>query len=316
MLVSHHKVWHVESQPYDVQVVWCGSSCFHRTPLLRPGTITTAHSSDLYPPYYTPPSGGIHELHEFDNDACSQSCDHYRKFRAGEGEKTFRVLILHGSHYSDGGGPMIDLLLVSVPPSQALDPFSKLDAKVPDYEAISYAWGDSKLCCTVRCSSRTPIQYIAAEPYKQEIKPSDVWCQMAVSQTVLDILVDLQPRTGYTLLWIDAICVNQRDTSDRREQVQLMSAIYRLAREVVVWLPFDSKTLSRFRYPEVSAADVVNKLQSVDIYLHGLIYGPTFAVNNGEKALRNAKFFQDSEFQTLGAILSQRYFSRTWVRLG
>ncbi|KAM0426108.1 hypothetical protein ACHAPT_008739 [Fusarium lateritium] len=41
-------------------------------------------------------------------------------------------------------------------------------------------------------------------------------------------------------LWIDAVCINQRDTDERTAQVALMSHIYSTAKSVVVWLGRES----------------------------------------------------------------------------
>jgi len=37
-------------------------------------------------------------------------------------------------------------------------------------------------------------------------------------------------------MWIDAICINQNDISERNNQVRQMGAIYSQASQVVVWL--------------------------------------------------------------------------------
>jgi hypothetical protein len=37
-------------------------------------------------------------------------------------------------------------------------------------------------------------------------------------------------------LWIDAICINQADLDERKQQVQLMRDVYSGASRVVVWL--------------------------------------------------------------------------------
>jgi len=38
------------------------------------------------------------------------------------------------------------------------------------------------------------------------------------------------------MLWIDALCINQRDIQERSHQVQHMATIYRSAKSVVIWL--------------------------------------------------------------------------------
>src|SRR5580700_5121291 len=41
-----------------------------------------------------------------------------------------------------------------------------------------------------------------------------------------------RPRT----LWVDAICINQENITERNSQVQLMKSIYEKASRVLVWL--------------------------------------------------------------------------------
>ncbi|KAF1995138.1 HET-domain-containing protein, partial [Amniculicola lignicola CBS 123094] len=37
-------------------------------------------------------------------------------------------------------------------------------------------------------------------------------------------------------LWIDAICINQRDTAEKSQQVAMMGQIYTSAEDVLIWL--------------------------------------------------------------------------------
>ena len=39
-----------------------------------------------------------------------------------------------------------------------------------------------------------------------------------------------------TLLWVDALCINQEDNAERARQVKLMGEIYSTAQKVLVWL--------------------------------------------------------------------------------
>lgn len=44
-----------------------------------------------------------------------------------------------------------------------------------------------------------------------------------------------EPRQS-RVLWIDAICINQKDTDEKNIQIPLMGDIYKTASQVVVWL--------------------------------------------------------------------------------
>ncbi|RSL46492.1 hypothetical protein CEP54_013834 [Fusarium duplospermum] len=89
-----------------------------------------------------------------------------------------------------------------------------LDAIDNAFIAMSYTWGSLQDPQKIQCNGYT----------------------MTVQQNAFDLLNDLrlpgQPRT----IWIDAICINQGDVSERSEQVQMMHMIYSRAQSVMIWL--------------------------------------------------------------------------------
>ena len=87
----------------------------------------------------------------------------------------------------------------------------------PNYEALSYVWGSQK--------SREPIRL----------------CGRAVRVTtnLLDALKAVRLPDVERVMWIDALCINQEDFSERSQQVTLMGDIYRNAIKVIAWLGHD-----------------------------------------------------------------------------
>ena len=80
----------------------------------------------------------------------------------------------------------------------------KLD-DAPPFEALSYCWGDISYTREIVVSSTT----------------------FAVTRNLYAALSELRYPNKSRLVWIDAICVNQQDTVERSQQVQLMHDIYR-----------------------------------------------------------------------------------------
>lgn len=121
--------------------------------------------------------------------------------------------------------PDIDLRVLEVlPPSDDDDGIINCRLKTADmidrlvYRAISYTWGDETL----------KVQILI----NQEI--------FYVTPNLEKVLRQLQTRKWQTrYYWIDAICINQKDHSERLHQVQRMKDIYREALEVVIWLGSD-----------------------------------------------------------------------------
>ena len=90
---------------------------------------------------------------------------------------------------------------------------------VPAYEALSYTWG----------SADGPIDLFVDISRKSDQS-------LAMTQNLECALQHLRYVDKPRILWIDAICVNQQDLSERSKQVARMADIYTLAKEVLVWL--------------------------------------------------------------------------------
>lgn len=87
-------------------------------------------------------------------------------------------------------------------------------ADAREYEALSYCWGDPNKTTSILClEDAFQVTEHLGEALRQ-------------------LRLTAQPR----MLWIDAICINQEDLSERAHQVTLMPNIYRSASRVLVWL--------------------------------------------------------------------------------
>ncbi|CAM1503469.1 Fc.00g010600.m01.CDS01 [Cosmosporella sp. VM-42] len=84
----------------------------------------------------------------------------------------------------------------------------------PDYEALSYVWGDI-----------TPVKYIRLDEHDVSLTPN-----------LHSALTHLRSLTHVRTLWVDALCINQSAYGERNQQVRIMGDIYKSARQVVVWL--------------------------------------------------------------------------------
>ncbi|KAI7779445.1 hypothetical protein LA080_000825 [Diaporthe eres] len=87
-------------------------------------------------------------------------------------------------------------------------------ASNPEYVALSYAWEGQMPRHRIACGSSSHI---------------------LVTDSVLSMLNfwhAARDEDGLLPIWIDAVCINQSDTSEKSIQVQLMSRIYTQARQV------------------------------------------------------------------------------------
>ncbi|KAK4160489.1 heterokaryon incompatibility protein-domain-containing protein [Cladorrhinum sp. PSN259] len=92
----------------------------------------------------------------------------------------------------------------------------------PAYDALSYSWGSES--GDYSCSYRIVISPGTPEEGAVRVTHN---CAQAISR----LRLEGKPRA----LWIDAICINQQDLSERSHQVSIMAKIYTSARQVVAY---------------------------------------------------------------------------------
>ncbi|KAF2091412.1 HET-domain-containing protein, partial [Saccharata proteae CBS 121410] len=92
----------------------------------------------------------------------------------------------------------------------------------PTYEALSYAWGSPKRPRTIFLNDR-PIRVTKG-------------LEAALRQFASEI----RDAKESPLLWVDALCINQRDDKEKSQQVTQMARIYSNAKQVLIWLGRES----------------------------------------------------------------------------
>lgn len=85
----------------------------------------------------------------------------------------------------------------------------------PDYEALSYSWGDQKEDIGAITLGGKPLP---------------------VTPNLENALRHLRLAEKSRTLWVDALSINQIDDEEKTHQVQHMRTIYEFASRVVIWL--------------------------------------------------------------------------------
>lgn len=94
-----------------------------------------------------------------------------------------------------------------------------------EYLALSYVWGPAE-----------PSQNL-------QLKADTSSGTLNIRQNLYEFLLQARQRSDENWFWVDAICIDQDSVSERNEQVQHISLIYKSAAKVVVWL--NDKYVSR-----------------------------------------------------------------------
>jgi hypothetical protein len=113
-----------------------------------------------------------------------------------------------------------------------------------------------------------------------------------VTENLHSALLHLRLPSESRLIWIDALCINQKDDKERNHQVKEMKQIYRGAARVLAWLG-----------PEADDSDL-----AMDIVAKaGDLINPGWAFFS---------FASDRQSLALIALLQRAYWSRVWIIQG
>jgi hypothetical protein len=133
-------------------------------------------------------------------------------YRALEGPRSFRLLRLLPTPEDS---PYINC---------AIEHFDRGSEHCPPYTALSYAWGDNRTTASITLNGQLAF----------------------ITENLHEALLHLRRVRPYTLHWVDALCINQDDQSERGHQVAQMRAIYSEASNVITWLGQGTKDTGRF----------------------------------------------------------------------
>src|SRR6266536_377892 len=86
----------------------------------------------------------------------------------------------------------------------------------PKYDALSYTWGSHE------------------REHKILLNGKDFWVGRNLWNALIHLGVD--DSGGGRVLWVDAICINQKDIDEQNRQLRLMPFIYAKAQTVLAWL--------------------------------------------------------------------------------
>jgi hypothetical protein len=170
---------------------------------------------------------------------------------------SIRILVLHPSLN------LSDPIICTIRPA-------RLAESANAYEALSYTWEDIT--------------------QKQAIKLHNGRRELLIGKNCCNALRRLRPTQKERLLWIDAICINQEDLTERARQVRLMNDVYSLASRVVVFLG-EQVTECRALFKELAEVDGLLRL---------------------DKEIKRPSPC-DSIVQELEALLELPWFKRVWV---
>ena len=187
---------------------------------------------------------------------------------------------------------------------------------VPAFEALSYVWGnvrsDSDILCNGISTSVTANLHHALRRLRPRTNHTPVTSKPKGNkqQTPLPTLTDLGDQgISEGLVWIDALCINQRDPLERGRQVGMMGDIFKQAKRVIIWLGSEDGFMP-------TAAGLLTKLSALGPASRKLRHGTVYGYWNKDSSVLSEKGLPEKaapEWTSLKDFFMVSWFTRLWV---
>ncbi|OCK86422.1 hypothetical protein K432DRAFT_278151, partial [Lepidopterella palustris CBS 459.81] len=207
----------------------------------------------------------------------------YSKYPLDSGKKEIRLLRLLPGDKDD--------------PLECILECHPLDGQCPVYNPISYVWGTTSQKLPLRCNRDTqldisPNLHDALKEYREQLR----------------LVIKHNHGRAIDLVWADAICINQADLTERKQQVMLMREIYSRGNLTWIWLGKGDEQTE-------GSITLLKKIPYVMIRRARM--GDTRSYFEFSQAERKELGLPDSifstTFQNLASLLGAEWFSRVWV---
>lgn len=179
------------------------------------------------------------------------------------------------------------------------------------YEALSYVWG----------SEENPVMI----NFRRQNGPMcSTLSAFEVTQNLSEALLHLRHEDMPRSVWIDAICINQKDEKEKGRQVSMMGDVYEKASEVIVWLgpstgPADNTSGSNLAMQviEKTGRDIQHDWESGFKVLaddETYAYATHADWHKSVTAHRQRLLYDKNETWAICELLGRPWFHRLWIR--
>ncbi|KAI0597439.1 heterokaryon incompatibility protein-domain-containing protein [Biscogniauxia sp. FL1348] len=198
-------------------------------------------------------------------------------------------------------------------------PYSALDLDEPQIRLVTLqpgGWSD-RIRCTIHVvpfdgqQAYEALSYVWGSP--DQVRPISLNGHVfQVTENLWLALRRLRDAAAPRVLWIDAMCINQRDGGEKSSQVAMMGEIYKGCANCVIWLGEDDD--DERPGPGVQSATAVRAFELLDVlattdrHLPDL---PCFAEEAGQRTAISGKY--EDHFVALKQLLDRPWWRRIWV---
>jgi hypothetical protein len=174
------------------------------------------------------------------------------------------------------------------------------------YEALSYAWGaDENPSFVIVGDPETEHTSLIASGSKGEETTITVTRNLDVA------LRYLRYPAEHRVIWIDALCIDQRSTDEKNRQVAVMGRVFERARPVVFWIGPEGNRSNE----ALNIIEHIGRCVTVDWLTEGL--RPSGVCTDDEKHwadLAEELPYRDGALDPVSHLFERPYFNRVWIR--
>lgn len=218
----------------------------------------------------------------------------------------------------DGHSHRYIVLLPGLPGEEIeVEMFHSSSGRQPVYEALSYTWGSPEPTneILIRHISMDDLDHLLpgkklGAPEEQQFNNTSRHV-LPISRNLAIALPYLRLPKESRILWIDAICINQDDISERGYEVGKMNTIYSKANQVVVWLGEESEdsTFAVESLKSLAAGLVITNNGRGWMKLHPKPYSEVERLGRNPELLKSKM----PSWIAIANLLARPWFSRLWV---
>ncbi|KAJ0299090.1 hypothetical protein COL516b_009341 [Colletotrichum fioriniae] len=157
------------------------------------------------------------------------------------------------------------------------------------YHAVSYAWGNARDKAYITCKEK----------------------EIQITKTLFEALKRWRSPAEEVVLWADSICINQRNTFEKTQQIGRMSEIYSNAEAVKIWLGSDDSNIDGVQDVIKEASEIIPEV--VDDPHQNRKSADILATRNEERAREGKSTIWNLDWRPLRALMNHTWFERKWV---
>ncbi|KAM0553088.1 hypothetical protein ACHAPJ_007636 [Fusarium lateritium] len=162
----------------------------------------------------------------------------------------------------------------------------------PVYQALSYSWGDPHDCRAIEVDSK----------------------ETDITSNLYNALRQLRLDDNERHIWVDALCINQADDTEKSHQISLMRDIYSSTTEAILWLgDFSESSDSETSSASVSTAAVNYISEDHAVTAFALLRSMAANRHWNNKSGDSDESVSKKESDALSALLNLSWWQRAWT---